>query len=435
MSETTLKPIIMTAFFCVLVAYGVFISSVGAVATQSADLFAMWIAGEFMQMGRIDQIYPAVGAYFDMTTPTDWWAHVSATDDTARIFPYIYPPIWAKLVSYLTAMTSFAAFDLAFLIIHQAALAATVFLATRMCGLQGMTQLAVFAMTYAALVLTTPIGLALAENQPQILVSFLIVFAFERAQFGHLRSAGTLLAIAAAIKVYPLLFIVIFLGRRQWPAIVSFAVVGGALGLTSIALAGWPLHAEYLTLIQTLTHSVIVTNFSFSIDAYLAGTVFSDDLVKVRQPRQSDTDAGWTALAKSPLWVTVSSIANICALTFVAWLAEKRPNCALVLPAAAILLALLSPLSWAYTYLTAFVFLGMLPLRLGVIGIGLVAIAAGFFHRALPMLTFDKLDYGLSGNWLIAGCLITMFAVAFVWIIWQGSDPMSVQPARRNKKS
>ncbi|AKS46726.1 Protein of unknown function [Octadecabacter temperatus] len=422
MTETTLKPIIMTAFFCVLVAYGVFISSVGAVATQSADLFAMWIAGEFMQMGRVDQIYPAVGAYFDMTTPSDWWAHVSATDETARIFPYIYPPIWAKLASYLTTVTSFAAFDLAFLVIHQAALAATVFLATRMCGLRGMTQLAVFAMTYAALVLTTPIGLALAENQPQILVSFLIVFAFERAQFGHLRSAGAILAIAAAIKVYPLLFIVIFLGRRQWSAIVSFAAVGGALGLTSIALAGWPLHAEYLTLIQSLTHSVVVTNFSFSIDAYLAGTVFSDELVKVRQPRVVELDSGWAALGKSPLWVSISSFANLCALVLIAWVAAKRPHSALVLPVAAILLALLSPLSWAYTYLTAFVFFGILPLRLGVFGLGLTIIAAVFFHRALPMATFGNLDFGLTGGWLIAGSLIALFGAAFVWVIWQDRE-------------
>lgn len=79
----------MTASFCALITNGVFISAFSAVATQSADLFAMWIAGEFMHIGRVDQIYPEASAFFDMATPSDWWAYVSVTDTTVRIFPYI----------------------------------------------------------------------------------------------------------------------------------------------------------------------------------------------------------------------------------------------------------------------------------------------------------------------------------------------------------
>ena len=43
------------------------------------------------------------------------------------------------------------------------------------------------------------------QNQPQILVSFLTVLALERAMRGHERTAGLALAVAAAIKVYPVL--------------------------------------------------------------------------------------------------------------------------------------------------------------------------------------------------------------------------------------
>jgi len=396
-----------------LVFYGLFISSVSAMSIQSADLYATWVAAEFMEMGRVDQVYPPAGAMFDMTTPSDWWAHVAQTNDRARIFPYLYPPVWVWLVSHLTPVLTFETFDMIFLVIHQAALFGSIVLATRLCDLSGKPQLAVIGVTYTALTLTLPMALGLAENQPQILVSFLIVFAFERAHFGRMRTAGALLALAAAIKLYPVLFVVIFLGRRQWSALGSFAVVGGALGLMSIVLVGWALHADYLELIKTLGRSVVLTNFSLSIDAYLAATVFANDLTPVHHARNIDPTASWAALAKTPAWVMASLMANVAALAAVMWLAARSRRDALVLPFAATVLALLSPLSWAYTYMTAFVFLGALPRRLGVLGYAIVALATLFFHRAVPRTIFGKLDVGVTGGWAIAICFMVLFAVAF----------------------
>ena len=430
MSDQSAKQGVLAAFSCALIAYGLFISTVGALATQSADLFALWTAGEFMAMGRVDQIYPATADYFDMTTPSDWWAHVSQSDPSARVFPYIYPPIWAKLMSFIAPLTSFTTFDTVFLVLHQILLMAAIYLATRMCDLRGISQLLVVAMTYTALVITTPIGLALAENQPQILVSFLIVFAFERAHFNHPRAAGALLALAAAIKVYPVLFVAIFAARRQWPAAVSFAVTGLALGLTSIALAGWPLHAEYLNLIKTLTRSIVATNFSFSIDAYIGGTLFVDDLVKVQQPQVATVSAGWSAMGKPALWVMMSTLANLLALGFIAWLAARRPRDPLVLAVAAILLALLSPLSWAYTYLTALVFAGALPQRLRPLGLeyagfALMVTMVVVFHRSIPSSTFGRLDLGLTGGWLLGGALFALLGVAMLWAVLRTKDDVT----------
>lgn len=379
-------------------------------------------------MGRLDQIYPVVGDHFDMTTPSEWWGHVSATDDDARIFPYIYPPLWAKLVSLIAPLTSFAAFDKVFLIMHQAMLLLGVYLAARMCGFQGTMRIGIVALTYAGLVLSTPIALALDENQPQILVSFLIILAFERAHFGHLRTAGAVLALAASIKIYPLLFIVIFAGRRQWGAIASFAVVGAALGLSSIALAGWPLHSEYLNLIKILGRSVVVTNASFSIDAYLAGTVFSDLLTKVHPPQVPIEASGWSALAKPPLWLAISSVAQLSALCAIAWIAARRPHDPLVMPLAAIILAMLSPLSWAYTYLTAAVFIGAMAVRVGYAGIALAALMMVLFFRVLPMSNFGKFGYGLTGGWLIGGLLMILLGLALGWAIWRRPVVTEVPP-------
>jgi len=62
----------------------------------------------------------------------------------------------------------------------------------------------------------------------------------------HYVLSGALIAIAAACKIFPVLLIVLFLQRRNWRALVSFAVTGVGIATTSIAVFGWNLHRTYL---------------------------------------------------------------------------------------------------------------------------------------------------------------------------------------------
>ncbi|MCF2871975.1 DUF2029 domain-containing protein [Octadecabacter sp. G9-8] len=411
----------------VMLAYALFVGTRTGLDTQSADLFAMWLAGDFMAMGRLDQIYPSSAVMFDMTTPSEWWPYVQATDPDARIFPYIYPPLWAKLVSWLTQITTFAVFDTVFLFVHQALLIATTYLAAKMCGFRGLSALLVVAVTYEALILTMPIGIALGENQPQILVSFLIVYAFERAQSGAPRAAGILLALAAAIKVYPVLFIVIFAARRNWRAVVAFGIAGGALGLTSIALAGWPLHADYLSMLGVLSKSVIVTNFSFSADALYAGAILEDQLLPVYQPSTAEEQIGWAAIAKGPIWHAVSSIAQIAAIAGVAFLAARRPHDPLIVPFAVTLFALVSPLSWAYTYLPAYVFIAALPLRFGLIGWGFAALMVVYFHPIIAGITLYQDSWSLW-SFGVGGVSLMVVMLALLLLALLKRPPAPILP-------
>lgn len=416
MIEASTKTTIYIVLCLIIAAYGCLVSTLGGLSHQSADLFALWLAGDFWAMGRFDQIYPALDTNFDMRTPTEWWPYVSATDPDARIFPYLYPPIWAKLMSFLTPITSFAVFNLVVFCIHQILLIGASFLALRMCGLKGATLLMATLLSYAALTLTFPMGIALAENQPQILVSFLIVAAFERAHFKNPRTAGALLALAAAIKLYPVLFVVIFMARRDWRAVGAFAVFGVSLGLLSILLAGWPLHRDYLHLIGILSRSVLVANTSISVDSVLSGLMYAEHLTRVQPAGVTDPDVGWLTMAKTPLWVTASALANLAALGAIAVLAARKPREPLIVPIAAIVLALLSPLSWVYTYMTAFVFLAALAIRAGRIGVLFVGIMVVFFHPATPKLWLGTTELNLSGAWIAASALIVAMGVMFVWV-------------------
>ncbi|MGJ8624910.1 MAG: glycosyltransferase family 87 protein [Yoonia sp.] len=410
LNRSTLLTLICLAGIC----FALVMSTFESRAMQSADLYAMWLAGDFLSMGQPDQVYPANIDRFDMTPPVAWWPYVVQIDPEARIFPYIYPPIWAKLVSFMIGHVPFSVFDVTMLALHQALLLGSAFLALRLCGMRSVTLLVAATATYAALVMTMPIGIALGENQPQILVSFLIVAAFERAYSRHPKLAGGLLALAASMKVYPLLFIVIFAARRQWQTVAWFVIVGAGLALVSIALSGWALHAEYLRLLSVVSKSVIVTKFSFSIDALLATSFFQDQLVSIQYPRQVAQVLDWSAIAKGPIWVALSGVAQIAAIAGIAALAARHPDDALVMPLAATVFALLSPLSWAYTYLTAFVFLAGLVTRLGQKGILLCVVMAVAFHPTLAQHTLDITLFGVSSFWVIGLGLMGVMAGAFL---------------------
>jgi len=94
--------------------------------------------------------------------------------------------------------------------------------------------------------LNVPFYRNLEFGQFYVLLLLLITAACWATLKGHQARAGALVAIAAAAKIFPLLFFVFFLQRRAWRALAWGAVTGvAALGL-SVAVFGWNVHRTYL---------------------------------------------------------------------------------------------------------------------------------------------------------------------------------------------
>ena len=62
----------------------------------------------------------------------------------------------------------------------------------------------------------------------------------------HYFLSGALIAVAAACKIFPVLLVVLFLQRRNWRALASFAVTGIGAAVLSIDVFGWNVHRTYL---------------------------------------------------------------------------------------------------------------------------------------------------------------------------------------------
>ncbi len=131
-----------------------------------------------------------------------------------------------------------------------------------MTGLSYQRLALIFALNF-------PFYRNLEFGQFYVLLLSLITAACWATMKGHQARAGVLVAIAAATKIFPLIFFVLFLQRRKWRALICGVIAGGAAAAVSIAVFGWEVHRTYLLQIlpRTLRGEAMppyVTNASIS---------------------------------------------------------------------------------------------------------------------------------------------------------------------------
>jgi hypothetical protein len=91
-----------------------------------------------------------------------------------------------------------------------------------------------------------PLQRNLLYGQYYVLLLVLIVAACWCYVKEHYILSGALIAVAAACKIFPVLLVVLFLQRRNWRAVASFAVTGIGTAAISIAVFGWSVNRTYL---------------------------------------------------------------------------------------------------------------------------------------------------------------------------------------------
>ena len=96
------------------------------------------------------------------------------------------------------------------------------------------------------LALSFPLHRNLQFGQFYVLLLLLIVAACWAYLRGLHAVAGVLVAIAAAAKIFPVLFFVFFLRRRNWRALVWGIITILAAAAVSVGIFGWNVHRTYL---------------------------------------------------------------------------------------------------------------------------------------------------------------------------------------------
>jgi hypothetical protein len=166
------------------------------------------------------------------------------------------------------------------------------------------------------------------------------------------------------------------------------------LGLLSLLLAGWPLHAEFLSQVGVISGSVLVTFFTYSLDPLIAQLFFFDDMTFLTHNRVlafGEIASGYSVLAKPVIWRAADVVilaVTVGGLYLVAKSARGRDP--LFWPFAFVLVALISPLSWGYHYLAALAFSTALLERYS-LRMAILALFAVFFPLSVIFLTMDGL--------------------------------------------
>lgn len=328
----------------------------------SADFLALWNAGIALSGGEPSQVYPSAERPFTMLIPRSWQHAPYVPGQNGEAYPFLYPPLWAWVMGQLTRITDFGSVIAVAGWVNAALIPGMVLVAHRIAAPRMKQWL--FLLLGLSFVMLPPAGIvALLQNQPQILVSFLTVLAIERAAHGKERLAGVALALAAAIKVYPALLVFLWFGAGRYRAVASFCLAGAVLGLASVALAGWPLHAIFLDLLSTITQSILVTSLSFTLDAGIAQLTMPGALTFVTAPDLPGIEGepgGWYVMSKPLVMSLFTQIGQIGALAMFVTMLRRRPRAeAVVWPLAMMVLALLGPISWGYHYIAPLAFAPM----------------------------------------------------------------------------
>ncbi len=358
------------------------------------DMSALYMAGRLWAEGDFGLIYAAPHGFFGSTPPA-WLTRTEAWGMGGVTYAYIYPPLWAALLSPLAAAMDPATFFHGAAVIGVSLAAASTLLAWRLAR-SFAVPLWVWLLASAALMLTSlAFYMSVYLLQPQVIVIFLCLLAFERDAAGRRGTAGALLALAATMKLAPAGLVLIFLVERNWRALGAFAATCAAIGALGLAVAGWDLHAEYLARLPEAGAGIYVTSVNFSAEVllYASGVLLGwlpDIDFAIRNIR----------ITATPAWIDAAG--KVAALAALVWMLRatagldtaRRRVARLFL--VSLLINLFGPLGWVHYFQLQVVLLpalaGLLPLRRG-IAIAVFAAIATSWPLALWLSQVVPGDY------------------------------------------
>ncbi|GAA0298340.1 glycosyltransferase family 87 protein [Rhodovulum strictum] len=401
---------------------GTVLLTVLTIPRLSGDLLPLWLAGQAFADGAPGEVYAPVEPVFRMLPPDGWAERARAAGYEGFVYPFVYPPLWAWVFGLIGQVADFQAIAALASLVNPALLLATCLLAWRASGsAQGVVVHVAIAL---ALLLMTPVGrIAIMQNQAQILVAFLIVLALERTRANRPVSAGA--ALAASLKLFPAVFALFWLASGERRAFGAFAALGLGLGLMSVAVAGWPLHAEFLGHVASIGRTGFFSPLSFSLDAVMVRQL-TDAPIEVllgHTTPTADLPRAITVAEKGPA-LALAGQAAFAALTagFALAMARAGPTAryAALWPAALALFPLIGPIAWGYYFIAATAFAPAILSRQGWLrGGGVLLVVFGPMHASvLPLMFKLGVDFQLLG-----ALLFLILGMAFLFPARAGPAP------------
>lgn len=375
------------------------------------DLSALYFAAHFFAEGNYAEVYASPAQFFGNDYPESWTAAVAAYGYADEVtFPYIYPPLWAALLSPLVQFMGPQTFFNGVYVWHLTMMALMPWLAYRL--LRPAIGFSLYAVLSVALLSTSLISIqALFHNQQQITVAFLVLFAFERVSRGHQTVGGIALGVAAAMKLSPILLLLLFVAERKWRATGATLATVAALATLSFALAGPDLHWIFRQKLELLSDRLAIVNVNISARSAIFQLW---EFVNGRKMPSASVDM---ITLSGPAWLNVAqSILLTGSLGAIFWLSRNvAPERRLRNRFAAVVLVVTvcGPLAWGHHYVLP---LAMLPALVGMItpvtGLLIVGGFGAYFSYFSLVHVHDLLA---PYDFFVPVAVLVLFAIAFTY--------------------
>lgn len=365
------------------------------------DLSAVVIAANLWAEGARALVYTAPEGFFG-GAPEAWGPAMEALGIAGReSFAYVYPPLWLALLAPLVQGVPVQAVLNAVSLVQVPLLAGSVVLAGRLARPEGWSWSRWTLWGVAVLSLTVPTTHALMHNQPTITMGFLILLAAERQAAGRPVAAGVALALAAAIKLTPAAFVLLFLLPLSRRALAAFALAGLALAGASVGLAGWQAHLDFLAALGAVSGISLMIAINLSLEAALVTLGGLAGLWPLTAP----LPAGIIAPALATVLARLGGLALMAALIW-RWRGRAQAPLALLL-GLAVIVPLAGPLGWLHYYVLPLL---LLPGLLRLVPGGRLLLVLVPAALSLPLFLVLR---GLPGFdlWFVAAGVLLWLAV------------------------
>jgi hypothetical protein len=200
--------------------------------TLNTDFPNYYLVARLLREGyRLDQVYDWVW----LQRIKDHWGVNQPLVGFTWLTPFSALPVFPLVAfSALTAKRIWIVFNVALL-------------AAGVEALQKVTQLGRRRLWILTLLATFPLRTSFLYGQMHILVLFCLILAWCFHKRGRDSVSGILIAIAGLLKIYPLLFWVYFVWKRQWTALAASVIAFSVLTLAAESWMGGALFHTYAT--------------------------------------------------------------------------------------------------------------------------------------------------------------------------------------------
>ena len=316
--------------------------------------------------------------YADPNTP---FARTAKEHGIPAVPPYDYPPTLADLLAPLTVFSPSVAFIVWYGLGLVMILSASVMLA-RSLGIESLSQTTLIAVL---LILFRPTLATFSLGQVSILLLFLLMAGVTLYLRGRKNVAGLMFALAAAIKLTPLILIVPFLAWRDWKILRATALwVAAILGALWIINGIGTLNLYFFHVLPAMSNGIVdLENRSLESMFQIYG----------HRSFQGTTSIGLTRAAR------IISALVVC---YAAWLSQSNSKENLLndqkLEIISIFLLLsccVAPVSWTRAYVLS------APILI-VLGTRIWQRRSNTYETALLVLFLFSLSFSRGGYFLVA---------------------------------